>query len=263
MIIFRLNPFSSTRNGKTSPKWATIVLAALATLLLVPTPSIYAQDGDNPLAPPLPVDRELRFEHITTEDGLSEGRVWSITQDHRGFMWFTTYDGLNRYDGYEFKVYKQKHNDPNSPGGIAFWVVSEDRQGMIWAGSHTGGGLSRFDPTTEQWTRFQHDPDDPHSLSSNNVYAIFEDSSGVLWIGTEGGGLNRFEGETQEGRARFTHYRSDPDDPLSLSWDYVVSVYEDRSVPFGSARMAAGSTVLTRRQRPSSTTVMTPKISTA
>ena len=88
-------------------------------------------------------------------------------------MWFTSWDGLNRYDGYEFKVYKEELGNPNSPGGEGFWPVYEDREGMIWAASHTGGGLSRFDPTTEQWQRYQHDPDDPHSLSSNSVYAIF------------------------------------------------------------------------------------------
>jgi len=204
-----------------------IILISLSTLLLIgiPTDSIYGQDGDNPPAPSLPVDRDLRFEHITTIDGLSEGRVWSITQDRRGFMWFTTYDGLNRYDGYEFTSYKQERDNPNSPGGTAFWAVAEDRQGMIWAGSHTGGGLSRFDPTSEQWTRFQNDPDDPHSLSSNNVYVIIEDSNGVLWIGTEGGGLNRFNPQNET----FTHYRNTPDDPRSLSLDFAVSIYEDSS----------------------------------
>jgi PAS domain S-box-containing protein len=100
---------------------------------------------------------------------------------------------------------------------------------MIWAASHTGGGLSRFDPTTEQWRRYQHDPDDPDSLSSNIVFAIFEDSIGALWIGTEGGGLNRFEGETEAGVARFTRYPTNPDDPSGTSSDYVITIYEDRS----------------------------------
>jgi streptogramin lyase len=103
---------------------------------------------------------------LTTEDGLSEGRVWGITQDRYGFMWFTSWGGLNRYDGYEFKVYKEELGNPNSLGGEGFWDVYEDQEGMIWAASHTGGGLSRFDPTTEQWRRYQHDPDDLHSLSS-------------------------------------------------------------------------------------------------
>ena len=57
--------------------------------------------------PPFPLRPEqVRFDHITTEDGLSENRVWGITQDRRGFLWFTSLDGINRYDGHEFKVYK-------------------------------------------------------------------------------------------------------------------------------------------------------------
>jgi len=191
--------------------------------------STFGQGDDDTVSQPDLPTKDLRFQHLTTEDGLSEGRVWGIIQDRRGFMWFTTWDGLNRYDGYEFKVYKQELGNPNSPGGEGFWDVYEDREGMIWAASHTGGGLSRFDPTTEQWRRYQHDPDDPDSLSSNNVYAIFEDSKGALWIGTEGGGLNRFEGETEAGVARFTRYPTNPDDPSGTSSDFVLTIYEDRS----------------------------------
>jgi signal transduction histidine kinase/streptogramin lyase/DNA-binding response OmpR family regulator len=177
----------------------------------------------------VPLSQYLRFGHLTTDDGLPEGRVWGITQDNRGFMWFTTLGGLTRYDGYEFKVYQQEPDNPNSPGGTAFWTVHEDRQGMIWAGSARGGGLSRFDPTTEQWTRFQHDPDDPHSLSSNNVWDIAEDSGGDLWIGTDEGGLNRFEGQTEDGQGRFARYQHDPDDPRGLGADFAIWIYEDRA----------------------------------
>ena len=175
----------------------------------------------------VPLDQNLHFSHLTTEDGLSEGRVWDIMQDSSGFMWFATFEGLNRYDGYSFTVYKQERNNPNSPGGVAFLPIHEDRHGMIWAGSHNGGGLSRFNPITEQWTRFQHNPDDPQSLSSNNVFSILEDSNGVLWIGTAGVGLNRFDGETEDGQAHFTRYQHDPDDSQSLGSGFPTSIYED------------------------------------
>jgi signal transduction histidine kinase/ligand-binding sensor domain-containing protein len=188
-----------------------------------------AQDGDSPVAQTAAVGQTMRFEHLTTEDGLSEGRVWGITQDSRGFMWFATWDGVNRYDGYEFKVYKQEPGRANGPGGSSFWPVYTDQAGKVWAGSHTGGGLSRFDPTTELWTVFRHDKEDAQSLGSNNVYAILEDSSGVLWVGTEGGGLNRLEGVVEDGRARFNRYQHDPNDAHSLGSDYVASIYEDRS----------------------------------
>jgi two-component system sensor histidine kinase ChiS len=176
----------------------------------------------------IPLKDHLQFQHLTTADGLSEGRVWDILQDHRGFMWFTTWDGLNRYDGYEYKVYKEESENPNSPGGEGFWTVEEDREGMIWVGSHTGGGLSRFNPTTDLWQRFQHNPDDPISLSSNIIFEIFSDREGVLWVGTDNG-LNRFDGETESGSARFQHYKHDPDDPHSLSGNIIICIYEDSS----------------------------------
>jgi len=178
--------------------------------------------------PEIPLKGDLQFQHLTTADGLSEGRVWDIIQDRQGFMWFTSWDGLNRYDGYEFKIYKQELDNPNSPGGEGFWTLTQDQDGMIWAGSHTGGGLSRFDPTTEQWQRYQHDPDDPNSLSSNVVYDILEDHTGVLWIATDGG-LNRFDGETENGLSGFTRFQNDPDDPDSLISNNILSLYEDRS----------------------------------
>jgi PAS domain S-box-containing protein len=95
---------------------------------------------------------------------------------------------------------------------------------MLWFGS-VAQGLSRFDPETEQWTNFRHDPQDPHSLSGDAIWAIAEDPQGDLWIGTEANGLNRFDYET----GQFTHYEHDPDDPNSLSADQALAVEVDRS----------------------------------
>jgi len=200
----------------------------LTFILILPRQVIFAQDSVPPI-PSFQHDQNLYFESLTIEDGLPEGRVWGITQDNKGFMWFTTWEGVTRYDGFEFIVYKEENNNPNSPGGTAFWPIITDSQGMIWVGSHAGGGLSRYDPLSEQWTRFQHDPSDPESLSSNNIYAIFEDSAGNLWIGTETGGLNLYKGQTPEGRHRFKRYQPNPNDPNSLSALIAASIYEDRS----------------------------------
>jgi len=207
-----------------------IALVALAVWLACWGPGAsLAQDGDDPTAQTAPLGQTPRFERLTTADGLSEGRVWGITQDSHGFMWFATADGLNRYDGSDFQIYKQDPDSTNGPGGTTFRVVYADQAGMIWAGSSTGHGLSRFDPTTEQWTVYLHDENDPQSLSSNDIHALFEDSSGVLWVGTSGGGLNRLDGITDDGRAHFTRFQNEPDDAHSLGADTVVSIYEDRS----------------------------------
>jgi len=173
--------------------------------------------------PPLRPD-QVRFDHITTADGLAEGRVWGITQDRRGFLWFTSYDGINRYDGREIKVYKYDPRNPNSPASTFYRRVLEDSRGMLWFGSLIEG-LSRFDPETEQWTNFRHDPQDPHSLSGDVIWAIVEDPHGDLWIGTEVDGLSRFDYET----GQFTRYVHDPEDPNSLSGNEAQAVEVDQS----------------------------------
>ena len=171
----------------------------------------------------LPPEQQRRFVHISTADGLSHGMVLRIVQDDLGFMWFGTADGLNRYDGHTFKVYK---NDPDDPGSISsdsIWALYVDRSGTLWVGTE-GGGLNRFDRDADRFIHYLPDPDDPYSLSDDGVTVIYEDRSGVLWIGTATGGLNRFDRKTE----RFTHYRHDPDDPYSISSDGIISILEDR-----------------------------------
>ncbi len=168
-------------------------------------------------------DNDIRFEHISLEQGLSQSVVLCILQDSKGFMWFGTQDGLNRYDGYEFTVYKHDPENPNSLSDNFIQSLYEDQSGALWIGTN-GGGLDRFDRETEQFIHYQHDPNDPHSLSNNQIWSVYQDQAGVLWIGTFGGGLNRFDRETEQ----FIHYQNDPDDPHSLSNDIVLPIYEDR-----------------------------------
>jgi PAS domain S-box-containing protein len=220
------------RHRRSRRKRALAVLALLLIWLLAgPLAAIHAGGAQARLAeaqqaePPPPLQPEqVRFDHITTADGLSEGRVWGITQDRQGFLWFTSHDGINRYDGHEFKVYKYDPKNPNSPASTIYRCVLEDSRGMLWFGS-LGQGLSRFDPETEQWTNFRHDPQDPHSLSGDAIWSITEDPQGDLWIATEANGLSRFDHET----GQFTHYGHDPDDPNSLSGDQAMAIEVDRS----------------------------------
>ena len=115
-----------------------------------------------------------------------------MLRDRRGFMWFGTLDGLNRYDGYKMKVFKHALTDPTSLSDDKIRTVYEDRAGTLWIGTWSGG-LNRYERESETFTRFQHDPKDPASLSSDKVYAILEDRAGALWLGTRDGGLNRFD----------------------------------------------------------------------
>jgi len=147
-----------------------------------------------------------------------------MLQDSRGFMWFGTFDGLNKYDGYSFTIFK---NDPDNPLSISDNSVNaiiEDSSGTLWIGMD-GGGLNMFDRRNEQFIRYKHDPENINSLSNDFVVSLHEDISGIFWIGTAGGGLNKFDKES----GQFTNYRHDPDDQNSLSHDNVRTIFEDGS----------------------------------
>lgn len=166
----------------------------------------------------------FRFENITTEDGLSQSTINDIIQDNRGFLWFATDDGLNRYDGYQFRVFKNNTRDPRSISSNIIVNIIEDFKGNIWVATN-GGGLNRFNRDTERFDRFMHDPDDPNSISSNFITAMHQDLSGVILIGTQSG-LNIFDPDTK----RFLHYRANENsiNENSLVHDHITSVSKDQ-----------------------------------
>ncbi len=146
------------------------------------------------LAQNFPQQLNIRFDHLTVEDGLSQTTANAILQDKYGFMWFGTQDGLNRYDGYEFKIFTHESGNKNSLSNNYIWTIYEDQDGILWIGSF-GGGLTRFDPATESFTHFKHDKGKKNSLSSNDIFGIFEYPEGTLWLRT-GNGINKFDKKT-------------------------------------------------------------------
>ena len=132
------------------------------------------------------------FEHITMEQGLSQSTILAITQDQFGFVWLGTQEGLNRYDGYEFAVYKHDPYDKNSLSDNWITVLFVDRDGYLWVGTNAGG-LNLFDPQNNRFIRYQHKPEDPNSISDNRIMTIYQDRAGAIWVGTMSGGLNRYD----------------------------------------------------------------------
>lgn len=165
-----------------------------------------------------------KFQHLTTEDGLSSDLVWNIAQDKDGFMWFSTFYGLNRYDGNTVRVFYHDPNDPHSLSSSVLRDLYLSSTGTLWVGTWSADGLNQYDPLTESFIRYQHDPKDPHSLSNNSVEAICEDRSGTLWVGTKDG-LNKFDSRTKQ----FTHYLHDPTNPHSLINNEIWAIHEDRA----------------------------------
>ena len=102
-----------------------------------------------PLADSFPSSYGVHFDRLTTEDGLSQNTVTSILQYSRGFMWFGTEDGLNKYDGHTFTVYRHDPDDPHSLRDDSIMTLYEDRDGVLWIGTLTGW-LERYGEMGDQ-----------------------------------------------------------------------------------------------------------------
>ena len=164
--------------------------------------------------------KHLKFEHIGTAEGLSQSNVICIFQDSRGFMWFGTRDGLNRYDGYTIKVYKSDIKNPSSISGNTINDILEDAAGNLWIA--TFNGLNMFDRRKETFKSFIANPTDRDGIASNLINTLAIDSDQKLWIGFEDSGVDRFDLKTQQ----FVHYRRGIDQQ-SLSDDGVKTILDD------------------------------------
>jgi signal transduction histidine kinase/DNA-binding response OmpR family regulator/ligand-binding sensor domain-containing protein len=130
-----------------------------------------------------PTFGQFKYETLSTAHGLSQGFIWDILQCKDGFLWMTTKAGLNRYDGYTFKVYNHNGFDSHSISHNMTWYLYEDSKGRIWVGSDHG--LNIFDKKTERFYRLFHDPKNPNSLSGNLVdEQITEFAEGQFLVNT-------------------------------------------------------------------------------
>ncbi len=173
-----------------------------------------------------PQYQHINFEHITVEQGLSSNRVTSILQDSQGFMWFGTENGLHKYDGYTFTIYKPDPGNPGSISHVFIYSIFKDAREDLWIGTY-GGGLNKFDRDKEKFIRYQNDPNDPYSLSNDFVSAICQspaDSGKALWIGTRWGGLNKLDLET----GRFHHYLTEQGAIPEVITNSILSICCDK-----------------------------------
>jgi ligand-binding sensor domain-containing protein len=166
--------------------------------------------------------KHLRFQNLSINDGLSQSSILCMLQDSQGFLWFGTYDGLNRYDGIKMKVYgNRKDNKQLSDNNIR--AIYEDSAGIMWVGTKDGG-LNRYNRLLDTFTSFVPDKNDPDSISGRYVQCIYEDSRGNLWIGTDKG-LNLFSRENK----KFQSYRHSESKTDSINSDDVRAICEDNS----------------------------------
>jgi len=212
---------------KTHALLKTVIVPVLIMLALLGSPPMqpaHAQDVQGTVTLPVIAGKDIRFTTLTSEDGLSSGNVFGIAQDEQGFLWFATGDGLSRYDGYSFRIYRFERGKANSLSNNSMVAVCQGRESVLWLAT-TGGGINRFDPATETFTHYHHEPDNQNTLSGNHIskYGLYEDRQGILWIGTVDNGLDRLDPAT----GIFTHYRYHPLDTNSLSSNSIESIYQD------------------------------------
>ena len=179
------------------------------------------------------------FKQLTVNDGLSQSTVFATLQDSRGYMWFGTINGLNRYDGYEFKVYVNNPADSTSISDNFISALFEDDENYIWVGT-TNGYLNKFNRKTETFIRYNVNDyldlvDEPETEyygyplafsrnQVNTITSIKQDADGYLWIGTWGNGLIRFDKKGEDG----IHYYYKSDDPFTLSHNRVMDICVDK-----------------------------------
>ncbi|MCK5825159.1 MAG: response regulator [Ichthyobacteriaceae bacterium] len=172
----------------------------------------------------------VKYENYNTKDGLSHSLITSIVKDDKGFLWIATQNGLNRFDGYDFKnYYASKSNKTPLKNNIR--NLYKDSFNNIWI-SYYMGGVECFNPETGIFTTYNPDNNDENSISSNvfptsisgsKYVKFFEDSNNVLWI-TSNKGLNKFNRKTNN----FTTYKYNKNNVNSLSDNSVTSIAEDK-----------------------------------
>ncbi|MDO6445912.1 response regulator [Colwellia sp. 1_MG-2023] len=144
--------------------------------------------------------KDFYVDHYDREEGLSQASVQTLLLDKQGYLWVGTGDGLNRFDGYNFTVYKSDLENTNSLSSSNINSLIEDKNNNIWVG--TISGLNRFNKKNNDFTTFTHIPTNINSLSNNVINSMVLDPTDTIWIGTEKG-LNRFDG------SNFTHLLPD------------------------------------------------------
>ncbi len=170
---------------------------------------------------------QIQFENISIDEGLSQSIVKCILQDRKGFIYFGTEDGLNRFDGYSFQVIRNKPEDENSLSYNDITALYEDQKGNLWIGTFNGG-LNKYNIGKKQFTRFINDPDNKNRISHDNINSIIEDNEGTMWIGTDNGLNIILSEDTSTGIHSILQISHGSDNSTNLIHNVVNVVFQDQ-----------------------------------
>lgn len=168
-----------------------------------------------------------QYKFFDVNDGLSSSNITSITQDREGFLWIATEDGLNRFDGNNFKVYRNIPNDSLSLINNHVTKIQEDRQGRFWIA--TLKGLCLYDRVMDRFTQFSV-PDNNEKKENTQFYNLIEDHNGYIWVCVSGNGVVRIDADKNE----FLSFNTSNSGICS---DHINVIHEDR---FGNIWLGSG-----------------------
>lgn len=153
----------------------------------------------------------IRFDRLSVQEGLSQTSVFHVFQDSRGYIWLATEDGLNRFDGYNFRIYRHDERDSESLPADLVWKVVEDRHGDIWVATE-GGGVARWSWEQDTFTTYRNEIGNNRSIASNATRALVIEGDGGVWVGFLDAGLDRLDPATGD----VLHLKMSPDAPNGL-----------------------------------------------
>ncbi|TAH41799.1 MAG: histidine kinase [Bacteroidetes bacterium] len=168
------------------------------------------------------LNSNLRFGRLSVDKGLSQSKVYCSYQDNQGFMWFGTEDGLNKYDGYSFEVYKHNPTDEKAISNNIIRCIFEDSKNNLLIG--TDNGLNIYQRSNGSFKRYQNRPGDNNSISDNIISSVCEDKNGIIWVGTSKG-LNSFDISSE----KFSLAPSQLSMPGTLSSPAISSLLLDKN----------------------------------
>lgn len=166
---------------------------------------------------------EIRFKHFSNEQGLSQSTVNAVLQDKQGFIWLGTQDGLNRYDGYGFRVFRHSIRDSTSISDSYITCLLEDPESNLWVGTYSGG-VNVLDRSRAHVRHIVRGPAAGGGLSGNSIMDMVEDQAGNIWVAVWNNGVNRYDRRSRT----WTHFSPDSLRPGSLCDARVRSLLVDR-----------------------------------
>lgn len=167
-------------------------------------------------------DYPLQFEKLSVEDGLGHNSVNCFLHDSKGFMWIGTFEGLNVYNGYEFKVFTSKDNDSTSLSHNFIECMAEDHYGNIWVG--TQNGLNCFNHSNQTFKQYLPDWNNKKALNHNVVKDILIDKNQNMWLAFYGGGIAKYNFDTDD----FTQFNESQEES-GLKSSFINDLHEDRN----------------------------------